>query len=110
MEFTTQNVDDLIAVIRGEGRLNMVSAPDLRSAVAEAVAAGRPRVVVDLSGVEFMDSSGLGALVGCLKTTRQAGGDLRIAAPSEQVTMVLELSNLDRILTSYASAADAYRE
>jgi anti-sigma B factor antagonist len=110
MDFTTQNVDDLIAVIRGEGRLNMVSAPDLRSAVAEAVAAGRPRVVVDLSGVEFMDSSGLGALVGCLKTTRQAGGDLRIAAPSEQVTMVLELSNLDRILTSYASAADAYRE
>jgi anti-sigma B factor antagonist len=110
MDFAIQNVDDLVAVIRGEGRLNMVSAPDLRTAVAEAVAAGRPRVVVDLSGVEFMDSSGLGALVGCLKTTRQAGGDLRIAAPSEQVTMVLKLSNLDRILTSYATPTDAYRE
>jgi anti-sigma B factor antagonist len=110
MEFVTQNVDDLVAVIRGEGRLNMVSAPGLREAVTEAVAAGRPRIVVDLSGVEFMDSSGLGALVGCLKTTRQAGGDLRIAAPSEQVTMVLKLSNLDRILTSYASATDAYRD
>ncbi|MCU1543193.1 MAG: anti-anti-sigma factor [Microbacteriaceae bacterium] len=110
MDFAIQNVDELVAVIRGEGRLNMVSAPDLRTAVAEAVAAGRPRVVVDLSGVEFMDSSGLGALVGCLKTTRQAGGDLRIAAPSDQVTMVLKLSNLDRILTSYATPTDAYRE
>jgi anti-sigma B factor antagonist len=110
MDFATQNVDDLVAVIRGEGRLNMVSAPRLREAVSEAVAAGRPRIVVDLSAVDFMDSSGLGALVGCLKTTRQAGGDLRIAAPSEQVTMVLKLSNLDRILTSYASASDAYRD
>jgi anti-sigma B factor antagonist len=110
MDFATQNVDDLVAVIRGEGRLNMVSAPRLREAVSEAVAAGRPRIVVDLSAVDFMDSSGLGALVGCLKTTRQAGGDLRIAAPSEQVTMVLKLSNLDRILTSYASATDAYRD
>jgi anti-sigma B factor antagonist len=110
MDFATHNVDDLVAVIRGEGRLNMVSAPRLREAVSEAVAAGRPRIVVDLSAVDFMDSSGLGALVGCLKTTRQAGGDLRIAAPSEQVTMVLKLSNLDRILTSYASASDAYRD
>lgn len=110
MQFATQNIDDLVAVIQAEGRLNMVSAPRLRETVAGAIAAGRPRVVVDLSGVDFMDSSGLGALVGCLKTTRQAGGDLRIAAPSDQVSMVLKLSNLDRILTSYASATAAYRE
>ena len=110
MKFETRPIDDLVAVIRGEGRLNMVSAPRLRDAVAAAVADGRPRVVVDLSPVDFMDSSGLGALVGCLKTARQAGGDLRIAAPSEQVTMVLQLSNLDRILTSYATPEDAYRD
>lgn len=110
MEITTQALDELVAVIRGEGRLNMVSAPLLREAVTEAIASGRPRIVVDLSGVEFMDSSGLGALVGCLKSARQAGGDLRIAAPSEQVVMVLQLSNLDRILTSYGSPEEAYRD
>ena len=43
----------------------------------------------------------LGALVGSLKTARQAGGDLRIAAPSEQVQMVLQLSNIDKILRTY---------
>ncbi|GAB3604745.1 STAS domain-containing protein [Conyzicola nivalis] len=110
MEFETRTIDELVTVIRGEGRLNMVSAPLLREAVTDAISKGRPRVVVDLSGVDFMDSSGLGALVGCLKTARQAGGDLRIAAPSEQVTMVLQLSNLDRILTSYVSPEDAYRD
>lgn len=110
MEISTRNLDELVAVIRGEGRLNMVSAPLLREAVTEAIAAGRPRIVVDLSGVEFMDSSGLGALVGCLKSARQAGGDLRISAPSEQVVMVLQLSNLDRILTSYSTPEEAYRD
>jgi anti-sigma B factor antagonist len=109
MEFTTHPIDDLVAVISGEGRLNMVSAPLLRESVTEAIAAGRPRIVVDLSGIDFMDSSGLGALVGCLKTARQAGGDLRISAPTDQVVMVLQLSNLDRILTSYPTAEEAYR-
>jgi anti-sigma B factor antagonist len=110
MEFVTRPIDDLVAVIRGEGRLNMVSAPLLREAVTDAITHGRPRIVVDLSAIEFMDSSGLGALVGCLKTARQAGGDLRICAPSSQVEMVLQLSNLDRILTSYATAEEAYRD
>jgi anti-sigma B factor antagonist len=89
------------AVLECTGRLNMVSAPAFRETVAAVVDGGHHRVVVELSGVEFMDSSGLGALVGCLKTARQAGGDLRIAAPSEQVTMVLTLSNIDKILRTY---------
>lgn len=96
-----------VAVVRPEGRLTMVTAPDLRSAVADAVAAGRPRVVVDLSAVEFIDSSGLGAVIGGLKTARQAGGDLRIAAAGEQVRMVLQLTNLDRVLRAHGSVAEA---
>jgi anti-sigma B factor antagonist len=57
-----------------------------------------------------MDSSGLGALIGCLKTARQADGDLRIAAPNEQVRMVLRLSNVDRVLRSYDDPSEAYRD
>ncbi|HEV7949730.1 MAG TPA: STAS domain-containing protein [Glaciihabitans sp.] len=110
MEFRTTLLEDNIAAISGEGRLNMVSAAALREAVGEVITQDRIRVVVDLSGIEFMDSSGLGALIGCLKTARQAGGDLRIAAPSKQVTMVLQLSNLDRVLKSYDSAEVAYRD
>lgn len=101
MEFSTRDVGELVAVIDGTGKLNMLSAPQLRGAVTAAIAAGRPRVVVNLANIDFMDSSGLGALIGGLKSARQAGGDLRIAAPSAQVTMVLQLSNLDRILASY---------
>lgn len=110
---TTFHVDDVrdgVCVIRITGRLNMVAAPELRDVVANAVASGTPRLVVDLSDVEFMDSSGLGALIGALKTTRQAGGDLRLSSPGEQVSMVLQLSNVDRILKPYRSTDDALRD
>lgn len=97
-----------VTAIRLHGRLNMVGAGPLRTAISDQVARGNVRLVVDLAGVEFMDSSGLGALIGGLKTARQAGGDLRIAAPSEQVRLVLQLTNVERILAPYADAESAY--
>lgn len=94
-------------VLVASGRLNMVSAPRFKAGVDDEVSAGNARLVIDLSGVEFIDSSGLGAIVGGLKAARQAGGDLRIAAAGEQVQAVLALTNLDRILRPYDSVEDA---
>ncbi|PRY65894.1 anti-sigma B factor antagonist [Glaciihabitans tibetensis] len=105
--FTSENVGADDAVVRAVGKLNMVSAPALREIVLKLIGEGRQRIVVDLAGVDFMDSSGLGALVGCLKAARQGGGDLRIAAPGAQVLMVLKLSNLDRVLATFETAEDA---
>lgn len=110
MTFTTEKIEPDVAIIRGDGKLNMVSAPQLRESVRRSISDGNARIVVDLSAITFMDSSGLGALVGCLKSARQAGGDLRIAAPSKQVTMVLQLSNLDRVLAKFDTAYDAYHD
>ncbi|MEP9380804.1 STAS domain-containing protein [Nocardioides sp. KR10-350] len=96
-----------MAVLSASGRLNMVAAPQLKKAVDEAVAGGHPRIVVDLSAVDFIDSSGLGALIGGLKSARQASGDLRISGAGEQVRTVLGLTNLDRILKPYADIEEA---
>ena len=104
MERTEREGVDLLAC---RGRLDMVAAPRLKSTVDAVVQRGRARVVVDLSEVSFIDSSGLGALVGGLKAARQAGGDLRIAAAAEQVRAVLKLTNLDRILQPYPAVEDA---
>jgi anti-sigma B factor antagonist len=108
--FEILDLGDDLAVIRAAGRLNMVAAPGLRAAVAQAIQAGKVRLVIDLTQVEFMDSSGLGALIGALKTTRHAGGDLRIAAPNDQVNLVLALSNVDRILRPYEHADTAFAD
>ncbi|GGD29020.1 STAS domain-containing protein [Nocardioides daphniae] len=102
-----KTVTDEMAVLRCEGRLTMVAAPALRSAVEECVAAGQRHVVVDLSPTSFVDSSGLGALVNGLKSARVAGGDLRIAGAPDQVRSVLRLTNLDRVLKPYADVDEA---
>jgi anti-sigma B factor antagonist len=107
MQFTIEAADNGATVVRPHGRLNMVTAASLKEVVTDAVAEGSISFVIDLSAVEFMDSSGLGALVSGLKTARRAGGDLRIASATEQVGMVLKLTNLDRVLTMYDSVADA---
>lgn len=98
---------DTTLVIRPEGRLDLVAAPELRELVAKSVASGVVKIVVDLHGVDFLDSSGLGALVTGLKTTRQAGGNLRIARATEQTLIVLDLTMMQQVLFPYPSVEDA---
>ena len=108
MDVTRKDIKSGVTVLQLAGKLNMVTAPDLRQEVGAAVASGKTRLVIDLSSVDFMDSSGLGALVNGLKTARQAGGDLRIAAPNEQVQLVLRLTNMERLLTAYDNVESAF--
>ncbi|OFJ51901.1 STAS domain-containing protein [Mycolicibacterium grossiae] len=107
-QFASRTTGNGVTVVRPEGRVNMVVAPALRKELHRLVDEGNTRVVVDLSGTDFIDSSGLGAVISGLKAARQAGGDLRIAAPTRQVVTVLELTNLDRVLRAYDSADEAF--
>ncbi|MFI5508235.1 STAS domain-containing protein [Mycobacterium sp. NPDC051804] len=109
-DFSTRTTGSGVVVVQPTGRLNMVAAPALRKQLNDIVDGGESRIVVDLSATEFIDSSGLGALIAGLKIARNAGGDLRIAAPTQQVCTVLELSNLDRVLRSFPSADSAFDE
>ncbi|MBF4624801.1 STAS domain-containing protein [Clavibacter sp. VKM Ac-2872] len=106
----TELREDDVTVVTATGLLNMAAAPDLRQAIHDALEPAPRRIVVDLAGVEFIDSSGLGALIAGLRAARDGGGDLRIAAPGPQVAMVLQLSNLDRVLVSTPTAEAAYRD
>lgn len=107
MELTTTVLESEVVVVTCDGRLNMVAAPRLSALLDQVVADGHARIVVDLAATSFIDSSGLGALVGGLKKARQGGGDLRIAAPGDQARTVLELTNLDRVLRPHDRVEDA---
>ena len=106
MQVTTEKHGSAV-VVQCDGRLNLVAAPGLRGRLDQLVTEGNTRLVVDLSRTAFIDSSGLGALVAGLKRARQVGGDLRIAAPTDQVRTVLSLTNLDRVLTPYDDVSSA---
>jgi anti-sigma B factor antagonist len=94
-------------VLMPQGKFNLVASPPLKARIDDLVAAGKSKLVVDLSAVDFIDSSGLGALIGGLKAARQKEGDLRIAAAGTQVLAVLKLTNLDRILSPYPTVEEA---
>jgi anti-anti-sigma factor len=106
VEIAERRTGELV-VLAPQGRFDMVTAPAVKARIDELASGGAARIVVDLASVVFMDSSGLGALIGGLKTARQAGGDVRIAAPGEQVRAVLRLTNLDRILAPHESVEAA---
>ncbi|NYG55740.1 STAS domain-containing protein [Nocardioides perillae] len=108
IEFAVETTDGGIGVVRPQGRLNMVAARKLKEILADLVGRDVTRIVVDLGETSFLDSSGLGALIGGVKTTRQKGGDLRIARPTEAVTTVLELTNLTRVLRARDSVETAF--
>ncbi|MFB9956499.1 STAS domain-containing protein [Cellulomonas denverensis] len=97
-------------VLTPKGKFNLVAAPPFKSRIDDLITAGKARLVVDLHEVDFIDSSGLGALIGGLKAARQQGGDLRVAAPSAQVLAVLKLTNLDRILSPYTTIDEALHD
>mgnify|MGYP006266223255 CR=1 FL=1 len=86
------------------GRVDLSVAPVLRTQLIGLAEAGHTRVVVDLSAVELIDSSGLGALVAGYEAARDNDGDLKIMSPGEQAKLVLALTNVDRVLRTVESA------
>jgi anti-sigma B factor antagonist len=77
------------------------------AAALAAVAAREPEIIVDLAGLEFIDSSGVAALARGRKQARHAGGDLRLAAAQQQVLRVLTLTRLIEAFPVHASVDEA---
>jgi anti-sigma B factor antagonist len=102
----TLHTDD-VAVVRFTGRLDFTSAPAASKTLFTAIAAGHLKLVVDLGEVDFVDSAGLGCLIGGMRAARQSGGDLRIATPTEQVTMLLSLTSLDQVFQIHPTVVEA---
>ncbi|MFI8322745.1 STAS domain-containing protein [Streptomyces sp. NPDC085529] len=93
-----------VLALRGE--LDLVTSPRIRRRVHDAVAAGRHDLVVDLSGVRFCDSSGIGVLVAARRLLRSCGGRLRLVLPEAEesqghVTRVFSALGVTRLFEVY---------
>lgn len=95
-------------VVIATGRLNFPDVDGLRQQLNSLVRSGAVRLAVDLSGVESIDSAGVGALISGLKAARNGGGDLRLVEPSPPVATVLRLMNLDKRLVAHSSPEVAF--
>src|SRR6266571_2964021 len=96
-----------VFIVRCDGRIVF---GDEGAALRERVAnmlAGSPRIVVNLNGVHYVDSGGLGILVGLSVSARNRGGELKLVNPSQRVSDLLRRSKLDTVISVYANDAEA---
>jgi anti-sigma B factor antagonist len=95
------------AVLQITGEVDVYTAPRLREHVMQLVSGGVRHIVADLRGVDFLDSTGLGALVGSLKRLRTHGGSLKLAASPGPTLRIFQITGLTRAFAVYPSVLDA---
>ena len=87
------------AVVSASGEVDVASAPALRTRLDELLEAGAARMVIDLEDVDFIDSTGLGVLVGALRRARAANGDVRLVCTNPRILKVFEATGLHEVFT-----------
>jgi anti-sigma B factor antagonist len=107
LEVQTRQTEGGITVVAPTGRLDVAGAPALKDAITDLAKNGAPKVVIDMEGVSFVDSTGLGSVIAALKRIRNRQGELRLAAPNQQVRVVLELTTLDKVFPYFATLEEA---
>jgi anti-sigma B factor antagonist len=88
-----------VVVVQVAGEIDVYTAASLRERLADLIDADHTDVVVDLTGVTFMDSTGLGVLVGALKKVRGYGGRLQLVIDQEKVIKVFRITALTQVFT-----------
>lgn len=108
LQISDHALQDQTHVIEVAGQIDLYAAPEFKQRTREVIDAGAKRVIVDLSGVEFMDSTGLGVLVGALKRLRSAQGTLALVVTDYDIERMLELTGLDGVFDVYRSRDEAH--
>jgi anti-sigma B factor antagonist len=94
-------------VVDVEGEVDVFTAPKLREAIIGLLTDGKERIIVNLEGVAFMDSTGLGVLVGGLKRVKERNGELAIAGAQGTVLRVLNVTGLNAVFPLHESVTSA---
>jgi anti-anti-sigma factor len=104
----TLNVQHLgsVDVVRLPDRLMLANAPELRADLLRQVDQGARSLILDLSDVEFADSSGLSAVLAGVTAARRAGGDVVLTAPTARVRALIELTRLDEAIRVFPNVRD----
>ena len=89
-----KRVEGKVSIVEVGGEVELSNAPQLRGALMDAVTSAQPCLVADLSGVTFIDSTGIGVLVGALKRARESGNDFVLVCPQRRVRRVFEITGL----------------
>jgi anti-sigma B factor antagonist len=98
---------DGATIVAVEGEIDVYTAPKLRDKITELVADGVYHLIIDMEKVEFLDSTGLGVLVGGLKKVRAHDGSLQLICNQERLLKIFRITGLAKVFTIHESAEAA---
>jgi len=106
LEIPDSDVDGW-TVVAAAGEIDVAAAPMLRERLVDLISSGSHQVVLDLENVDFIDSTGLGVLVGAVRRARAEDGDLRIVCTNSRLLRIFGITGLDEVFTIDASVDGA---
>ena len=106
MQIESKQQNDILVLVLMEKRLDAKLAVDFRLIVEDFIKAGNHSIAIDMSHIDFIDSSGLGALVGCLKLAGNRGKFVLFAAKAPVIAM-LKLTRMDRVFNLFDTEQQA---
>jgi anti-sigma B factor antagonist len=98
---------DAASVVSLRGEIDVYTAPRLRQALIDLVEGGATDIVVDMTKVDFLDSTGLGVLVGGLKRVKSKEGELRLVVTAERIMKIFDITGLSKVFPMYGSLDEA---
>src|SRR3954449_3438017 len=106
-EITDRKVDDDTHVVSVRGEIDLFTAPEFKQRMSALIDAGVQRLVVDLSGTTFIDSSSLGVLIGAHRRLKQRNGSLVVVCDNDTIVKTFKITGLDGVFTLVRSLDDA---
>jgi len=106
LTLTNREVDGHTIVAVG-GEIDVYTAPKLRDQITELVAAGKTSLIIDLENVDFLDSTGLGVLVGGLKKVRAEDGSMSLICNQDRLLKIFRITGLAKVFTIHPDEAAA---
>ena len=102
-----KTIEKKVPVIQLEGEVDVYTAPQLKQQMIGLLETGAKELVVNLTKVEYLDSTALGVLIGGLKRIRELDGNMVLVCPSPRIKRVFEITGLDKIFDIYNSEEEA---
>lgn len=106
LDIQTEHAED-VCEIKLNGEIDVYTAPKLKEEIIALIEGGCSNVIVDLQGVAFIDSSGLGVLVSALRRARERDGAVRIICTRENILKIFRITGLDKVFPIFSDAAEA---
>lgn len=97
LKINTRAFDDHTSVIELEGEVDVYTAPQLKQQIITLLDNNTTKVIVDLTSVDYLDSTALGVLIGGLKRLRERDGSLDLVCPNPRIRRIFEITGLDKI-------------